>query len=65
MTGGPPQAVFGARKYLWGNVPAIDVIRMGQNEGVDFQGPINLLFAGKKPLLRLVPCIFQASRSPP
>ncbi|KAI6080278.1 hypothetical protein F4821DRAFT_273945 [Hypoxylon rubiginosum] len=45
MTGGPPQAVFGARKYLWGNVPAIDVIRMGQNEGVDFQGPINLLFA--------------------
>ncbi|KAI1761311.1 hypothetical protein GGR53DRAFT_469458 [Hypoxylon sp. FL1150] len=49
MTGGPPQAVFGARKYLWGNIPAIDVIQMGQNEGVDFQGPINLLFAGNKP----------------
>ncbi|KAI8955701.1 hypothetical protein F4801DRAFT_600911 [Xylaria longipes] len=41
----PDQAMFGAVKYLWGNVPAIDVIQLDQNEGVDFQSPINLLFA--------------------
>ncbi|KAI1420169.1 hypothetical protein F5Y12DRAFT_788466 [Xylaria sp. FL1777] len=43
---------FGTAKYLWGNVPAIDVIQLGQNEGVGYQNPINLLFAGhyKSPL---------------
>ncbi|KAI0426602.1 hypothetical protein F5Y09DRAFT_351075 [Xylaria sp. FL1042] len=40
------QVKFGTVKYLWGNVPAFDVIQLGQNEGVDFQNPINLLFAG-------------------
>ncbi|KAI0545918.1 hypothetical protein F4679DRAFT_575864 [Xylaria curta] len=41
------QTKFGAIKYLWGNVPAFDVIQLGQNEGADFQNPINLLFAGR------------------
>ncbi|KAI3335322.1 hypothetical protein F4824DRAFT_511248 [Ustulina deusta] len=40
------QVKFGVAKYLWGNVPAFDVIQLGQNEGVNFQNPINLLFAG-------------------
>ncbi|KAI3337490.1 hypothetical protein HD806DRAFT_543118 [Xylariaceae sp. AK1471] len=43
--GGPPHVVFGTRKYLWGNVPAFDVIRLNQNEGVDFQDPMRILFA--------------------
>ncbi|KAI0515446.1 hypothetical protein F5B22DRAFT_636473 [Xylaria bambusicola] len=43
------QAAFGAIKYLWGNVPAIDVIKLDQNEGVNFGNPLNLLFAGILP----------------
>lgn len=41
------QVMFGTVKYLWGNVPAIDVIKLGQNEGIGYQDPINLLFAGR------------------
>ncbi|RYP29499.1 hypothetical protein DL767_006689 [Monosporascus sp. MG133] len=37
--------VFGTPKYLWGNAPAVDMIRLSQNEGVDFQGPVHMLFA--------------------
>ncbi|KAK5627367.1 hypothetical protein RRF57_003082 [Xylaria bambusicola] len=50
--GAPDQVNFGAAKYLWGNVPAIDVIKLNQNEGVNFENPMNLLFAGiyKSPL---------------
>ncbi|KAI0437529.1 hypothetical protein F4803DRAFT_565994 [Xylaria telfairii] len=44
--GGSDQVMFGVVKYLWGNVPAIDVIRLGQNEGIDYRDPINILFAG-------------------
>ncbi|KAI1305140.1 hypothetical protein F5Y03DRAFT_406688 [Xylaria venustula] len=43
--GAPDQAMFGVIKYLWGNVPAFDVIQLGQNESIDFQEAINLLFA--------------------
>ncbi|KAI0406420.1 hypothetical protein F4802DRAFT_95860 [Xylaria palmicola] len=42
--GGPPHRLFGTLKYLWGNVPAIDVAQLAQNEGVNFQGPIRMLF---------------------
>lgn len=36
----------GRQKYLWGNVPALDVLNLQQNEGVDFNGDLRLLFAG-------------------
>lgn len=38
---------FGAGKYLWGNVPAIDVLNMAQNEGIDYTRDIAILFAGR------------------
>ena len=38
---------FGKGKYLWGNMPAIDVLRIERNEGRDFGGDLWLLFAGK------------------
>ncbi|KAI3335919.1 hypothetical protein F4824DRAFT_500409 [Ustulina deusta] len=34
--GSETQVVFGTVKYLWGNVPAIDVIQLAQNEGINF-----------------------------
>jgi len=38
---------FGGTKYLWGNMPAIDVLNLKHNEGVDYANTIELLFAGK------------------
>lgn len=37
---------FGGTKYLWGNVPATDVLRLEQNEGIQHAEDIALLFAG-------------------
>jgi len=44
------QTKLGTLKYLWGNVPAVDVIQLAQNEGINFQKPLDLLFAGKPPI---------------
>lgn len=38
--------IFGTKKYLWGNVPALDVLRLDSNEGVEYDGPLRVLFAG-------------------
>ncbi|KAI4222628.1 MAG: hypothetical protein L6R40_008569 [Gallowayella cf. fulva] len=35
----------GKQKYLWGNVPALDLLNLQQNEGVDFAEDLRLLFA--------------------
>jgi hypothetical protein len=45
MGGGLGQ-VFGDKKYLWGNVPAFDVLQLEKNEGADYSGPLRILFAG-------------------
>lgn len=37
---------FGNNKYLWGNVPAVDVVQLKRNEGVDHGSDLSLLFAG-------------------
>ncbi|RWA06465.1 hypothetical protein EKO27_g8646 [Xylaria grammica] len=50
----PDQVQFGTVKYLWGNVPAFDAIQLAQNEGVDFQNSINLLFAASGDLRNVV-----------
>jgi hypothetical protein len=44
--GGPPMTIFGAKKYLWGNVPAYDVVKLASNEGNAYSGDLRLLFAG-------------------
>ena len=38
---------FGGEKYLWGNIPAIDVLRLSENEGNAYPDDIALLFAGQ------------------
>lgn len=47
----------GRQKYLWGNVPAIDILNLQQNEGVDFTGDLRLLFAGTRYATRLDPLL--------
>jgi len=46
---GPPmgQTKYGAQKYLWGNMPAIDVMQALQNEAADLPEYLRLLFAGE------------------
>ncbi|KAH7204657.1 hypothetical protein DER44DRAFT_666985 [Fusarium oxysporum] len=36
---------FGGTKYLFGNIPALDVLRLDANEGEAYQGQLRLLFA--------------------
>ena len=44
--------VFGGSKYLWGNTPAVDILNLRQNEGIDYEEDIALLFAGQEPCAR-------------
>lgn len=37
---------FGGTKFLWGNTPALDVLKLEQNEGLGYADDIALLFAG-------------------
>lgn len=37
---------FGGTKYLWGNVPAFDVLKVASNEGEAYSGDLRVLFAG-------------------
>lgn len=48
-----PFVSFGRNKYLWGNIPAVDILQLKANEGEGYEGPLGLLFAGKIPLLSL------------
>ncbi|KAE8334600.1 hypothetical protein BDV24DRAFT_145560 [Aspergillus arachidicola] len=38
---------FGKGNYLWGNVPAIDVLNLVQNEGDNLSRDVAILFAGR------------------
>jgi len=44
--GGGKNVVFN-RKYLFGNMPAFDVVRLEHNEGLDYRKDLELLFAGE------------------
>ncbi|XPS75438.1 hypothetical protein M3J07_007516 [Ascochyta lentis] len=45
---------FGSNKYLWGNVPAIDVLQMSLNEGERHDRDIKLLFAASGDLRNVI-----------
>lgn len=51
---GEDAAVFGKKKYLWGNVPAFDMLRLDSNEGSDYNDNIRILCAGMFSSLRLL-----------
>ncbi|KAI0904588.1 hypothetical protein F4823DRAFT_628512 [Ustulina deusta] len=58
----PPHTEFGTPKYFWGNVPAIDVVRLPQNEGIDFQEPLRVLFPASGDMRN---AIFSVTSLPP
>ncbi|KAF2230331.1 hypothetical protein EV356DRAFT_345567 [Viridothelium virens] len=41
---GSPFQHFGPPKYLWGNMPAFDVLKLSQNEGPDYHRDLRILF---------------------
>lgn len=43
----PAVVSHGQKKFLWGNVPAVDILRIQQNEKGALPTNLNLLFAGK------------------
>lgn len=45
--GWPPIVPFGPKKFLWGNMPALDILKLGDNEGEGDQGSLKMLFAGE------------------
>ncbi|KAF4990604.1 hypothetical protein FGRMN_8363 [Fusarium graminum] len=45
---------FGGKKFLWGNVPALDIVQLSSNEGDDYHGQLGLLFAASGDLRNLV-----------
>lgn len=43
-----PIVAFGGKKYYWGNMPALDVLQLSDNEGRGYKSDLQLLFAGKE-----------------
>ena len=43
--------MYGGKHFLWGNSPAMDVLQLQRNEGINFTGSLNLLFAGLCPFI--------------
>ena len=37
---------YGGGKYLWGNVPALDILNLREHEGIGTSRDLRLLFAG-------------------
>ncbi|KAL8358182.1 hypothetical protein RB598_002789 [Gaeumannomyces tritici] len=63
LTNGGRQSLvppFGSpKKYLWGNVPAIDVVKLQSNEGTGFKQGLDMLFAASGDLRNAVMSIGQ------
>ena len=51
---------FGGNQYLWGNMPAVDMLNMEENEGAyDIHRDMNLLFAASGDIRNIVESITQ------
>lgn len=51
---------FGVNQYLWGNMPAVDVLNMEENEGAyDIHRDMNLLFAASGDIRNIIESIKQ------
>jgi hypothetical protein len=59
ISNGPPLAMFGTKKYLWGNMPALDILQLRDNESETgaMNHNFNLLFAASGDLRNTVKTI--------
>ncbi|KAK2758931.1 mynd finger family protein [Colletotrichum kahawae] len=60
---GPPQMAYGGGKYLWGNVPAFDVLQLSVNEGVSYNEQLRILVAASGDLRNIVKTIAKLPNS--
>lgn len=44
-----PHVGYGGRKKLWGNVPALDLLQLKDNEGLTASQDLSILLAGMVP----------------
>ncbi|OJD34037.1 mynd finger family protein [Diplodia corticola] len=59
---------YGKKQYLWGNVPALDILHLSHNEGAAHTQPIHLLFAASGDLrnaIRTTTALPTATPHPP
>lgn len=49
-----PQNGFGGNRFLWGNLPAFDILNLKHNEGEDYAKDLNLLFAASGDLRNII-----------
>ncbi|KAJ5280880.1 hypothetical protein N7478_006252 [Penicillium angulare] len=54
-----PHNPFGEDKWLWGNVPAVDILKLVDNEGENYSENIAILFAASGDLRNVVKTISQ------
>ncbi|RMZ42089.1 hypothetical protein AFCA_006832 [Aspergillus flavus] len=52
-----PVSMHGGSKYLWGNIPALDLLQLKDNEGEDYSQDLSLLLAASGDLRNLVKTI--------
>ncbi|KAJ1324714.1 DUF4470 domain-containing protein [Microdochium nivale] len=50
---------FGGKKYLWGNMPAIDILKLADNEGVSYKESLSLLFAASGDLRNVLKTVVE------
>ncbi|KAL8367047.1 hypothetical protein RB599_010961 [Gaeumannomyces hyphopodioides] len=51
---GPKMEYFGTFKYLWGNIPAVDIVKLRENEGVRFERNLDLLLPASGDLRNVI-----------
>ncbi|KAL3461958.1 hypothetical protein BJX64DRAFT_288910 [Aspergillus heterothallicus] len=61
--GGRHAPIFGDKKYLWGNVPAFDLLRLDANEGSAYRGDLRILCAASGDLRHVVKSIAELPSS--
>ncbi|KAF2174400.1 hypothetical protein K469DRAFT_756748 [Zopfia rhizophila CBS 207.26] len=54
FVGGRGLIPFGGQKFLWGNMPAFDLVNLSSNEGMDYNGHLKLLFGASGDLRNVV-----------
>ncbi|GAB1193899.1 hypothetical protein APSETT444_003135 [Aspergillus pseudonomiae] len=58
-----PVAMHGGSKYLWGNVPALDLLQLKNNEGEAYSQDLSLLLAASGDLRNLVKTVVSLPNS--
>lgn len=51
---GTDMVKYGGNKYLWGNVPSLDLLQLRDNEGISTKRDLSLLLAGRSGVMPFI-----------